>query len=316
MLNKARLRIRLSGAGKTLSFLAVFLLFAAQNTGNNLLYLMSSCFFACLVMSCLVSLRNMTGLKVDLLLPDFCFAGEEIIMRCRIEDRIGRFHRCLAFEDDYIDSLAPDSMVILRTSFAVPLRGQFLVKQFKLFSCYPVDIFFTSLELPPDAVAVGPTPARSVPEMLSVDAGGVIQKQVSGKEGDYWMQSHYQEGEDASLINWTISARSFNEWVLVRSISLGHASRLQFDFTGLSSEGFENGLKLISGLLLKWRRSNSEVLLWANSFRRGGYAWLSIRDDMPRIVRWLACLTYGETVPPADGENETVRMSQWLGKNA
>ncbi len=315
MLNKARLRIRLSGAGKTLSFLAVFLLFAAQNTGNNLLYLMSSCFFASLVMSCLVSLRNMAGLKVDLLLPDFCFAGEEIVLRCRIEDRIGRSHRCLAFEEDFVNILAPGSMVILRTSFSVPSRGQFLAKQFKLFSCYPVDIFFTSLELPPDAVAVGPIPARPAPEMLSVEAGGAIQKQASGKEGDYWMQSHYQDGEDASLINWTISARSFNEWILVRSVNLGNASRLRFDFGGLSSEGFENGLKLISGMLLKWRQNNNEVLVWANSFRRG-YTWLSIRNDMPRIVKWLACLTYGETIPPAGDSNETIRVSQWLGKNA
>lgn len=136
-LNKGRLRFRLSNAGRTLFLLAVFLLFAAQNTGNNLLYLMSSCFFACLIMAGISSLRNLAGLKVDLLLPEFCFAGQEHVLRCRIEDRNGKLHHCLAFEDDYAPYLSPGSMVILKTTVSVPNRGQFLVKEFRLFSMLP-----------------------------------------------------------------------------------------------------------------------------------------------------------------------------------
>ncbi len=313
MLNKARLRFRLSGSGKTLLFLAIFLLLAAQNTGNNLLYLMSSCFFSCLIVSGIVSLRNLAGLKVDLLLPDYCFAGEDTILRCRIEDRLGRVHRCLGFEEDYLAFLEPGSMAILKTSFRVPARGQFLVKQFRLFSCYPVDIFLTSLELPSDAVAVGPLPAMLIPELLARDTGGSIQKQSNGKEGDYWMQSHYQEGEDASLINWKISARSFHEWVLVRSVNLGNTNRLFFDFSGLSAERFETSLQIVAGLLIKMRNQPNETFVWANSFRRG-YMWLSLQHDMPKIVRWLACLTADETQPAAEGNSEAIKISQWVAQ--
>lgn len=313
MLNKSRLRFRLTNTGRALFFLAVFLLFAAQNTGNNLLYLMSSCFFSCLIMSGISSLRNLAGLKVDLQLPEFCFAGQEYILRCRVEDRLGRYHHCIAFEDDFVPVLPPGGMVILKTTIFVPCRGQFLVKQFRLFSCYPVDIFLTYIEMPADAFPAGPSPAKIFPEMLLKETGGHIQKQSAGKEGDYWMQSHYREGDDASMINWKISARSFHEWVLVKSISLGTSNRLYFDFSGLHPEAFEKCLQIIAGLLVKMRNQPGEVFVWGNSFRRG-YSWLSLQHDMPRIVRWLASLSLNETMPPAEGATEAVKVSRWMAK--
>lgn len=310
-MNKNRLRFRLSNAGRTLFLLAVFLLFAAQNTGNNLLYLMSSCFFACLVMAGISSLRNLAGLKVDLQLPEFCFAGQEYVLRCRIEDQIGRQHHCLAFEDDFVACLLPGSMAILKTAISIPVRGQFLVKQLRLFSFYPVDIFFTYIEMPSDAFPAGPIPAKVVPDMLNRDSEGRIQKQSAGKEGDYWMQSHYREGDDASMINWKISARSSQEWVLVKSVSLGSSSRLYFDFSGLSPDAFEKSLQIIAGLLIKMQAQPNEIFIWGNSFRRG-YSWLSLHHDMPRIVRWLACLSLGEEIPPASDASEAVKVSQWM----
>lgn len=310
-LNKSRLRISLTTSGKTLLFLAVFLLFAAQNTGNNLLYLMSSCFFACLVMAGISSLRNLSGLNVELQVPEFCFAGHPCLLRCRVEEIAGRPHHSLAFEDDFLAVLPVGSMAILKTSFSVESRGQYLVKNMKVFSCYPVDLFITRIEIPVDALPVGPEPARNFPEPLAKDIAGSQQRQVSGKEGDYWMQSLYNEGSDAAMINWNISARSTHEWVLIRSISFGAPRRLIFNFSGLDQSGFEKGLQIIAGLIVRLRDARSDALVWADSFRRG-YAWLSVNDDFPGIVRWLACLNLEEVVPASDGDADEVKLAQLM----
>ena len=311
MLNKPGLRISLTASGKTLLFLAVFLLFAAQNTGNNLLYLMSSSFFACLVMAGISSLRNLSGLKVELQVPEFCFAGQPCLLRCRIEEIAGRPHHSLAFEDDFQAFLAAGSMVILKTTFSAGSRGQYLVKNMKVLSCYPVDLFVTRVEIPVDALPVGPEPAGNVPEPLAKDPTGSQQRQVSGKEGDYWMQSIYHEGSDASMINWKISARSTNEWVLIRSVNFGAPRRLLFNFSGLDPAGFEKSLQIVAGLIVGLREARSDAFVWADSSRKG-YTWLSINDDFSGIVRWLACLKHEEPVPPSDGVPDEVIMAQLM----
>jgi len=310
-LNKPRLRISLTNSGKTLLFLAAFLLFAAQNTGNNLLYLMSSCFFACLVMAGISSLRNLSGLKVELQVPEFCFAGNPCLLRCRIEEIAGRPHHSLSFEDDFQAFLPAGSMVILKTSFAVGARGQYLIKDMRVLSCYPVDLFVTRIEIPVDALPVGPELARNVPEPLAKDPTGSQQRQVAGKEGDYWMQSLYHEGSDATMINWKISARSTHEWVLIRSVNFGAPRRLCFNFSGLDQARFEKGLQIVAGLIVGLRDARSDALVWADSFRKG-YTWLSVNDDFSDIVRWLACLKCEEAIPPADGGQDEVRLAQLM----
>ncbi len=310
-MNKPRLRISLTASGKTLLFLAVFLLFAAQNTGNNLLYLMSSCFFACLVLAGISSLRNLSGLNVELQVPEFCFAGHPCMLRCRIEETAGRPHHSLAFEDDFLAFLPAGSMAILKTSFAVGSRGQYLIKNMKVFSCYPVDLFITRVEIPVDALPVGPEPARNAPEPLAKDHTGSQQRQASGKEGDYWMQSLYNEGSDAAMINWNISARSTHEWILIRSVNFGAPRRLLFNFSGLDQAGFEKSLQIVAGIIVRLRDTHSDVLVWANSFRKG-YTWLSINDDFAGIVRWLACLRHDEAIPLSDGDTDEVKLAQLM----
>ncbi len=272
---------------------------------------MSSCFFACLVMAGISSLRNLSGLKVELQVPEFCFAGSPCLLRCRIEEVAGRPHHSLAFEDDFQAFLPAGSMVILKTSFTVESRGQYLVKNMKVFSCYPVDLFITRVEIPVNALPVGPEPARNVPEPLAKDLAGSRQRQVSGKEGDYWMQSLYHDGSDAAMINWNISARSTHEWVLIRSINFGAPRRLLFNFSGLDQTGFEKGLQMVAGLIVRLRDTRSDALVWANSFRKG-YTWLSVNDDFAGIVRWLACLSHEETIPQSDGEQDEVKLAQLM----
>ncbi len=241
---------------------------------------MSSCFFACLVWSAVVSWRNISGLKIELLLPDFCFAGERDIIRCRIEDTAGRPRFFLGFEDDFAEFLPAGSFIILKAGFMASVRGCHEIRSFRVFSGYPVDLFICTCEISSDPLFAGPRPSARVPEIFNIEEGGVFDQLIAGKEGDYWMQKPYQEGEDAMLINWSISARSFTEWVLIKSVKFGLNRKLCFDFSGIDGQMFEDCLEIITGLIVRLRRQDIDAFVWGAG-ESGHYQWLSVVFDMP-----------------------------------
>ncbi|NLF96048.1 MAG: hypothetical protein GX569_04855 [Candidatus Riflebacteria bacterium] len=301
-------RIRLSRPGKVLFILGIFLLFAAQNTGNNLLYLMSSCFFACLVWSAVVSWRNISGLDIELLLPEFYFAGQKDSIRCRIQDSAGRPRFFLGFEDDFAEFLPAGSFIMLKTDLSAELRGCHKISGFRVFSGYPVDLFICTCEISAVPLNIGPRPSARVPEVFNREDGGALDQLAAGKEGDYWMQKPYHEGEDAMLINWSISARSSTEWVLIKTVSYGLSKRLCFDLSGLDGQGFEDCLEIVAGLVLRLRQHDIDAFVWAQG-KTGAYQWLSVVFDMPLLVSWLAELHPGMLPQPVEADVEILRFA-------
>lgn len=310
-MTNAAIKIRPSRSGKILLFLAVFLLLAAQNTGNNLLYLMSSCFITCIIWTGTISFRNMSGLSAKILVPDICFAGQKVVVSCKIEDLASNFHHLIGFEDDYTRLLRPGETKYLRAEFVPNLRGTYYLKEFKVFSSYPADLFLIYLDIEPVLVKVAPKPAESSPGSLSLDPVGSVERQQSGKDGDYWMQLPYQDGEDASLINWAISARSMHEWVLIRSVRTGISRRFYFDLSGFDGEAFEKGLMLVAGLICQLRQEGVEAFVWGEA-QDNIYSWLSVTQDLPVIVGWLAGLRPGNIPVPVDTDSEPIRFSDLL----
>ncbi|PKL45753.1 MAG: hypothetical protein CVV41_01765 [Candidatus Riflebacteria bacterium HGW-Riflebacteria-1] len=303
-----RSKIRLTRSGKILFFLGIFLLFAAQNTGNNLLYLMSSCFFACLTWSGVISWRNLSGLKIELLLPDYYFAGQQDAIRCRIEDLAGRPRFFIGFEQDFAEFLPAGNFLMLKSDLQASQRGSHKISGFKVFSVYPVDLFICTCEILPVDFQVGPRPAFRIPEVLSREEGGAVDQLLSGKEGDYWMQKPYQEGEDASLINWSMSARSLTEWVLVKSVKFGMNKKLCFDFAGIEGQMFEDCLEIAAGLILRLRQHDIDGFVWAFE-EQGGYCWQSVIFDLPSLASWLAKIQSGQQPLPEDADVEVLRFS-------
>ncbi len=310
-MTSAVIKIRPSRSGKILLFLAVFLLLAAQNTGNNLLYLMSSCFITCIIWTGTISYRNMSGLRAEILVPDICFVGQKIIISCKIEDLASKNHHLIGFEDDFTRVLRPGETKYLRAEFVPNLRGSYQLKEFKVFSSYPADLFLIYLDIESVTVKVAPKPAESNFDNISLDPVGSVERQQLGKDGDYWMQLPYHDGEDASLINWAISARSLHEWVLIKSVRTGISRRFYFDFSGYDGEVFEKCLMLVSGLICQLRQKGVEAFVWAESPDQI-YSWQSVSQNLPVIVSWLACLRPGNIPVPADTDSEPIRFSNLL----
>lgn len=313
-MNNHRVRVRLAKSGKILLFLGIFLLFSAQNTGNNLLYLMSSCFFATLLWSGFVSWRNITGLKIEMLLPAFYFAGQPGTIRCRVTDTKGRPRFFLGFENDFVNFLPANGSVSLKTSLEAAKRGHYQLAGFNLFSFYPVDLFICTCEIEAKSFFVGPKPSRYIPEVFNREEGGAIDSLVSGKEGDYWMQKPYLDGEDAKLINWGISARSFTEWVLVKAVKQGQNKKMCFDFSGISGQVFEDCLEIVAGLIVKLRQHDIDAFVWAQ-VAEGDCRWLSVSLDLPLLASWLAQMQPGVLPVPPEGDVELLRFADLYRSN-
>ena len=269
---------------------------------------MSSCFFACLIWSAVISWRNISGLKIELLLPDYYFAGQKDIIRCRIEDLVGRPRFFLGFEDDFAEFLPASNFLMLKSVLQTSQRGSYKVSGFKVFSSYPVDLFICTCEVLPIDFQVGPRPAARIPEVFNREEGGAVDQLVSGKEGDYWMQKPYQDGEDAMLINWSISARSLTEWVLIKSVKFGLNKKLCFDFDGIEGQMFEDCLEVAAGLIMRLRQHDIDGFVWAAE-NEGGYCWQSVMFDLPGLVSWLARIQPGQFPQPDDADVEVLKFA-------
>ena len=61
--------------------------FAAMNTGNNLLYLMTALLLALIIVSGVLSERSRRGLRLSALVPDEIYAGRPVALGARLENR-------------------------------------------------------------------------------------------------------------------------------------------------------------------------------------------------------------------------------------
>jgi len=312
-LSKSALNLRLSRSGKILIFLTLFLAFAAQNTGNNLLYLMSSCFVTCILGAAALSFRNLSGISVELLVPEYGFVGEKISVRCILTEKSGRNRSFIGFESDFTCFLPAGERLILVNRIVPEKRGLLQINGLKVFSFYPADLFITFIEIPTAEMVVGPKFVFSENYTGSSALTGLFEKHQPGKEGDYWMQTLYSDGQDASMINWSISARSNHEWILLRSIKYGSPEKLFFDLGKISADFFEDSLSLIAGLLLRLKQKNSPALVWAWDGQES-FVWIEISSDFNSLIRWLAAAVPGHMPFPDDSDLVAVNIEELCGK--
>ncbi|MDN5278110.1 MAG: hypothetical protein PWR01_2075 [Clostridiales bacterium] len=303
--------MRLTFYGKVAIFLAVFLLFSAQNTGNNLLFLMSSCFIAAVFLFGGLGYKNLSGVDAILEPPEVVYADEPATLKCFVYEKENRNHYSLGFEEDFAGQISSGDALMFKTSFKAPSRGRYHLCDFCIYSLFPFGLTISSLKLPETEVFVGPARAKNLPAPVDKEIGGAIQKFHSGKDGEYWMQKHYQTGEDASLINWTISARSDSEWVLLKAQNYGFPEKLYFNFSGIEGELFEDCLEMVMGIIFRLRNAGSSAFVWAEQLN-GDYNWLSISDNYSLLVRWLAKVKNAAEIPVPSGECKGIEFADLL----
>ena len=214
--NKPKSRLKLTNLGKWLVFLALFLLFSAQNTGNNLLYLICSCIITALFFALTNMLFSGRSINAEIIYPKIVNVGQSFDIVCKLQknDILARYY--MRFEDSWIELLKRGENGYFRKTLSLDERGKYIFKNFSLIKPSMLDVFYYQYTFP-DFVIYAEDRADEYNQsnsLIKSDNQKLIKK--LGRDGDFYSLEAYQDGEDASLINWVISARSTEEWVVIR----------------------------------------------------------------------------------------------------
>lgn len=273
---------------------------------------MSSVFTTFVLVSFLMAKYNLSNIQVEVSASKICLAGEELLIVCNIKDLGNRCHHTISFENCYINFLPANGEVSLTTRFKTTDRGKYFLRDLSIYSFYPFGLFSANIKCLDTICWVGPETVSTNPVLLSSGQREVFQHLSAGNEGDFWMFRQYATGEDASNINWKLSAGSTKEWVVINSIPKSTAEKVRFDFFGVEVSLFEDALINISTWLLKESNITSKTLIWSSN-KDGNYYWHSVSKDYSSIIIWLAELSPSTFIPKADCDCTELDIHTVLG---
>jgi uncharacterized protein (DUF58 family) len=193
---------------------------AAVNTGNNLLYLVLSMMLSLIILSGILSERNLRNLVAERVLPAHPFAGKTIPYYLKAASLQRRFPS-LSFlvregggevqtDPVYVYSLPPGQRILLSLKVRFPRRGHYRLSGIRFETTFPFGFFRKSLTrvVPEDVVVY--------PELLDLPIA--IRVLLTGAEDSKWTPlpgmgtgvrslRDYLPTDDARGIHWKASAR-------------------------------------------------------------------------------------------------------------
>jgi len=201
-------------------FAALGLGIAAVNTGNNLLYLLSSMLLGLILVSGLLSEAVMRGLRLAPILPDEIHAGRPVLLGAVLANRKRRTPSCslvlealreggAADRAMYVPWLAAGAERVVTWETANLRRGRRRLPGVRVSTRFPFGVFVKAgrpllqeevLVFP----AVGPPPAALLREVGS----GSTPVRRRGRGADLHNLRDYRAGDDPRLIHWRSSAKS------------------------------------------------------------------------------------------------------------
>lgn len=213
--NKPKSKIRLTNFGKWLIFLVCFLLFSAQNTGNNLLYLVCSCVLTALIFAFIDILISMHGFKAELLYPKIANPYQNIDIICKIF-KINYSNRYyVRFENSWFECIKRGNDCFLKKTLLLDKIGKYTFKGFSVIKPSMLDVFYFQYVFPDFVIfstdEYGYGFDRHIESKYELE-----QSSSYDRSGEFYAQEVYHQGLDASYINWSVSARSNEDWVIIR----------------------------------------------------------------------------------------------------
>jgi len=265
-------RVTNLGLGFVLTTLVVAI--GATNTGNNGLYILLSLLLGVLVVSGVVSRRNVDGIEVSLDGPAEVFAGDPVRFRVLLRNRTGRPKSALLVKVS--GKAAPILFPRLEArgeaergvDLVFPRRGRQKVESILLFSGYPIGLFRKGrmhpvneerVVFPSPKVAVFPPPERAE----AVDDG--IDPRRKGRGAEVLKLREAVPGDDPRDIHWPQTARQGRPIVKERASELGREIVVHLETGRPASAGpawdaaFEEAAREATGLVLRFLSRGERV---------------------------------------------------------
>ena len=265
-------RVTNLGLGFVLTSLVVAI--GATNTGNNGLYVLLSLLLGVLLVSGVVSRRNVEGIEVSLDGPAEVFAGEPSRFRVRLRNPGVREKSALLAKVSgkaaplLFPRLLPDGEAERGVDLVFPRRGRHRVESILLFSGYPIGLFRKGRLHPvneervvypsPKAASFPPPEARE-----AVDDG--IDPRRKGRGAEVLKLRDAVPGDDPRDIHWPQTARQGRPIVKERASELGREIVVHLETVRPAAAGpewdaaFEEAVREAAGLVLRFLSRGERV---------------------------------------------------------
>jgi uncharacterized protein (DUF58 family) len=201
-------------------FAAVGLGVAAVNTGNNLLYLLSSMLLALVVVSGILSEAVIRRLRLAPALPDEILAGRPVLIGATVQSLkrwVPSYSITLEVHEDgrvvryiYIPRIPAGDARLVTWEATLPRRGRHRLGGLRITTRFPFGIFLKAGQVTmQDEVLVYPALAPISPQRLrDLGGGGAVHTRRRGRGSDLHDLRDYRAGDDPRLIHWKSSAKT------------------------------------------------------------------------------------------------------------
>ncbi|MGH7263987.1 MAG: DUF58 domain-containing protein [Candidatus Rokuibacteriota bacterium] len=299
------------------SLAALGLGLAAMNTGNNLVYLLSSMLLALMLVSMTLSELALRGLTLTPVVPEEVFAARPALFGCVVANGKRRW----ASYSVSVEVLAAGRRVdrVLHLPWlparaervgtweaTFPARGRHRLPGVRLTTRFPFGLFVKTRRVPLDGeVLVFPAVHPVAPERLRQAGGlGDATTRRRGRGHDLYNLRQYRPGDDPRLIHWRSSAKT--QTLTVRELEEDSAldTRIVLEGRGADPPRLEAGLSEAASLACHLLRSGVGVELTGAAVHvplgRG-------RGQERRILTALALYEDGTGAPPSGGGRARIR---------
>ncbi len=239
--------------------------FAAVNTGNNLLFLVVSSLLGFMAVSGLAGWLNIREIGVALEFPDEIYAGKNVFVTVRLENRKKLMTSFLLKLDAFGESLrfplvekGSDDIGSLFVTF--PVRGEVISGEVVLSSPFPINFFIRSKTIHLDSCCtVFPAPREcALPGGPGrKDTRGEALSTRKGSGGDIARIRDYVSSDPLKLIHWRLSAR--HEDLKVKELTSSAEAPLVVDIHSLPGATLEENLSYGTFLINKAARAGRPV---------------------------------------------------------
>ncbi|MHB8106959.1 MAG: DUF58 domain-containing protein [Candidatus Cryosericum sp.] len=297
---------RLTRSG-LLFFLAIIGIGAvAINSGNNLLYLVFSALLSALIFSGLLSVANLRRLDVSLDAVDDVYAGCPALLAVTVRNT-GSFPLFFARVSVQaggeavslsIPFAGAHSAVELPLTLTLPARGRVTRLRADIASTFPFGIVEMRRDVPVGGeLVVYPLVRPAILQQRDEQGEHRLERARAGGDGDFFSLRRYHAGDDSRHIDWKVSARRGDPYVVEREARYQQETVFYLDTARSAwsdSQAFELGVsKIASGLTSALESGETIALALAGSFLDGRdrRAWqqamellamVKLTEDAPR----------------------------------
>jgi len=200
-------------AGMGLMGVVVLTLVAAINFQNSLIYMVCFWLGSLLVINILYTFRNLSGLELELMGADPCFAGQNSLVTLRAASDRPRESIYVGWKgvDLALFGLQESLSAELSVSYPAPNRGRLQPPRLDIFTRYPTGLTFAWAYATMDIDAiVYPAPVEMKQTSHSTQAGEQADDGpgIEGGVNDFSGMRSYQPGDSLRRVHWAKFART------------------------------------------------------------------------------------------------------------